>query len=260
VAFQLLPLDGINQLLIIASNLKRGDLLSMRESLFWIYRLDFFTSCETNAYHETRAIRRRLVIEHDPAKSTNRWTQRAMLQEAITLISAIAGVLAAAGSLWAARAAHRSAVTAQEATRHAEEVDRRGLLRDLSTTAHRVVAECLQIGSLIEELKTEYRMLATSSGQSGSSREKLLIQRAEAKQKEVWSLHEEARKLIEERARLHNASEEELTQSLSKLDGYLVQVLRIKDSLEREVAAAAGDNRIQREGRIKGLNQRTAKP
>src|SRR5258705_10555829 len=86
-----------------------------------------------------------------------------MLQETLTLIPAIAGLAAAAGGVWAARAAHRSAVTAQEAARHAEKVDRRGLLRDLSTTVHRVVDESLQIGSLIQELKTEYRMLATSS-------------------------------------------------------------------------------------------------
>ncbi len=178
-----------------------------------------------------------------------------MWQETITLIPALVGLVAAAGGVWAARAAHRSAVTAQEVARHAEKVDRRGLMRDLSTTAHRVVAESLQIGLLIEELKIEYRMLATSSGQSGSSREKLLIQRAEAKQKEMWPLQEEARKLIEERAQLGNASEEDLTQSLSKFDGYLVEVLRIKDSLVREVAATAGDNRIHRERRVKALHQ-----
>ena len=91
-----------------------------------------------------------------------------MLQETVTLIPAIAGLVAAVGGVWAARAAHRSAITAQEAVRQAEKVDRRGLLRDLSSTAHRIVAESLQIGLLIEELKTEYRMLATSSGQSGS--------------------------------------------------------------------------------------------
>jgi hypothetical protein len=139
--------------------------------------------------------------------------------------------------------------------RRAEKVDRRGLLRDLSSTAHRIVAESLQIGLLIEELKTEYRMLATSSGQSGSSREKLLIQRAEAKQKEVCPLQEEAQKLIEERTQLRNVSEEDLTQLLSKFDGDLVHVLRIRESLEKEVAAAAGDNRIHRERRIKGLHQ-----
>src|SRR4029450_13120949 len=80
--------------------------------------------------------------------------------EIINLIIVIAGVIAAAGGLWAARAAHRSAVTAQEAAERAERVDRRGLLRDLITTAHRVVAESMQVGSLTEELKTEYRILA----------------------------------------------------------------------------------------------------
>jgi hypothetical protein len=178
-----------------------------------------------------------------------------MLQETITLIPVIAGLVAAAGGVWAARAAHRSAVAAQEAARYAENVDRRGLLRDLTTTAHRVVAESLQISALIEELKTEHRMLATSSGQSGSSRERLLIQRAEAKQKEVYLLQEDAQKLIEERAQLRNASEEDLTQSLSQFDGYLIQVLRIKDGLERELAATAGDNRIHRERHIKALHQ-----
>ena len=178
-----------------------------------------------------------------------------MLQETLILIPAIAGFVAAAGGVWAARAAHRSAVSAQEAARHAEKVDRRGLLRDLNMTAHRVVAESLQIGSLIEELKTEYRMLATSSGESGSSREKLLIQRVEAQQKEISPLQEEARNLIEARAQLGAAPEEDLTQLLSKLDGYLVQVLRIKDSLDRELAATAGDNRIHRERRIRALHR-----
>jgi hypothetical protein len=179
-----------------------------------------------------------------------------MSQEFITLISAIAGLMAAAGGLWAARAAHRSAVTAQETARHAEKVDRRGLLRDVITTAHRLIAESMQVGSLIEDLKTEYRTLAKFSGQSGGSREKLLIQRAESKQKEIFPLREEAQKLIEERGHFLNASDEEVTEALTKFDGYLVQVLRIKDSLEREVAAVAGDNQIHRDGRIKGLNHR----
>jgi hypothetical protein len=53
-----------------------------------------------------------------------------MLQEIITLIPAIAALMAVAGCVWAARAAHRSAVSAQEAARHAEKIERRGLLRD----------------------------------------------------------------------------------------------------------------------------------
>lgn len=176
-----------------------------------------------------------------------------MLQETILLLSAIAGLLAIAGSVWAARAAHQSALTAQAAAQRAEQVDRRSLLRDLSTAAHRLVAESLQINSLIEELKTEYRVAATSAGQSGSSREKLLIQRADAKQKEVSPLQENAQKLIEERALLGDTSEAELTQMLLKFDGYLVEVLRVRESLQRELAATAGDNRIHRERRLRAL-------
>jgi hypothetical protein len=175
-----------------------------------------------------------------------------MLQQIITLILAVAGVLVAAGCVWASWNAHRSALTAQEVARHAEKIERRGLLRELIVTAHRVIAESSQIGLLVEDLKAEYRVLASFSGQAGGSREKLLIQRAESKHKELSSLRDEAQKLVEQRAQLFHASE--LTQVLLKFDGFLVQVLRIKDTVEREIAAVAGDNRLHRGRQIKALS------
>jgi hypothetical protein len=176
------------------------------------------------------------------------------------VISAIAALTGAAGGLWAARAAHRSAILAHDAARHAEKLDRRGILRDLITICHRVIAESAQIGSLAEELKTEYRLLATLSGQSGSKREKLHILKVESKQKEIVALQQAAQQQIQDRAQLLNASEEEFTQALSRFDGYLVQALQIKGSLEREIASVAGNNRIYRERRIKSLNQRLHHP
>jgi len=170
-------------------------------------------------------------------------------QELIPVISAIAALIAAAGSLWAALAAHRSAMAARDTAAHAETIDRRGMTRDLITTCHRLVAESMDIAALVEELKSEYRLLATFSGQSGSSREKLLIQKAETKEKEASALKDEAEQLIEQRSRLLHASEEEFTRALSKFDGYLVRILRTKETLEKEIAAAAGDNRIYRERR-----------
>jgi hypothetical protein len=84
----------------------------------------------------------------------------------------------------------------------------------------------------------------------------LLIQRAETKQKEISSLQDEACKLIESRAHLGSGtSEEDLTLSLSKFDGYIVRLFRIKNGLERELAAAAGDNRIHGARRIKALHR-----
>jgi hypothetical protein len=72
----------------------------------------------------------------------------------------------------------------------------------------------------------------------------------------VAPLQEEAQKLIQERAQLLNFSEEDLTQALSKFDGYLIQVRQVRNTLEREVASVASDNRIHRESRMKTLNQR----
>ena len=179
-----------------------------------------------------------------------------MSQEIIALIASIAGLVAAAAALWAARASEQSAAAAQDALSRTERLGRHGLLRDLIMTAHRLVAEASEIGSLVEELKAEYRTLATASGQSGSAREKVLVQRAESKQKEAVTLQEQAQKLIEGRAQHLNDSAEELTAALTTFDGYLVQVLGIKTSLEREIAAAAGENRVQRESRIRGFTQR----
>lgn len=69
-------------------------------------------------------------------------------------------------------------------------------------------------------------------------------------------MQEEAHKLIQERAQLLNFSDEDLTQALSKFDGYVIQVRQVINTLEREVASVASDNRIHRESRMKTLNKR----
>lgn len=177
-----------------------------------------------------------------------------MLQQTITLLLALAGVLAAVGCVWACWNVQRAALAAQAFAEHAEKAERRALLRELMVAVHRVIAESSQMGLLVEDLKSEYRVLANFSGQAGGSREKLLIQRVESKQKELLPFYEEAQKLVEERTVLFNASEEELTQVLIRFDGFLAQVLRIKDNLQREIAAVAGDNRIHRGRQIKTLS------
>ena len=77
-------------------------------------------------------------------------------------------------------------MNALESARHTEKIDRRGILRDLITTCHRLIAASGQIVSVIEELKAEYRILATFSGQSGSSREKFLINGRNLNRKKYW--------------------------------------------------------------------------
>jgi hypothetical protein len=176
-----------------------------------------------------------------------------MLSETATLILAFIALLATASCLWASWAAYQSVITVKAIVRRAEKLEQRGLLRELTVTAHRIIAESSQMELLLEDLKAEYRSLATFSGQSGGSRERLLVQRAELKHREIFPLHEQAQKFLQTRSQLLDEGEEELTQALTKFDGILVQVLRIKDSVEREIAAVAGDNRIHRGRRIKAL-------
>lgn len=178
-----------------------------------------------------------------------------MSQETISLISAIAGLIAAIGGLWAARAAQRSAVTAQEAARHVQSVERRGVLRDLIAAAHGVIAESIQVNSLVEEVGSEIRTLAIYTGNLGGSSEKLVIEKAETKRSEILPLQEEAQKLVEGHALLTDASEEDLTQALIKFEGYVVRVRRVKDDLEREVVQLTSQNRVHYENRINALNR-----
>jgi hypothetical protein len=180
------------------------------------------------------------------------------MQEIVGLIFAAVALLAAAAGLWAARAAHYAALAAREAAQRAEKLDRRTILREYIVTCHRVIEETVQTGPIIEDLKAEYRMIASWSGQSGSSREKLLIQQAENKQKEIVSIQEDVQRQLEQRGQLTEASEDNFIAALTTVDRYLIRMMRLKDGLQRELASIAGSNRFNREGRSKALNQRSS--
>lgn len=173
-----------------------------------------------------------------------------MSKEVIDLVSSVAALVAAVGGLWAARAAHQSAVTAREATRHAENVERRGIFRDLIAAANGVIAESDRVIALFEEVKSEYRTLAVFTGNTGGSRVELYVDRADSKSKEVLPYYDEAKQLVEQQASLRDTSEEDLTQTLCKIGGYLITVQRIKAELEREVSSISGQNQLHRANRI----------
>jgi hypothetical protein len=178
-----------------------------------------------------------------------------MPADLVSIISIVTGVIAAAGALWAARGAQRSAATAQEAAKRAENAERRQLLKALLADAHGVVAESNRVASLVEEVKSEYRTLAVFTGNTGGSRQKLYIERADAKLTEVVPMQEQAQKMIEEQASLRSASEEDLTEASSKFQGYHVHVRRLRDELEREQSSIAAQNQVYRENRINPHSQ-----
>ncbi len=168
----------------------------------------------------------------------------------LSIISAITGAIAAAGGLWAARAAQISAATAEQSVKRAENAERRQLLKTLLADAHGVTAESSRVASLVNEVKSEYRTLAVFTGNTGGSRAKLYVDRADAKLSEVLPMQEQARRLIEEHAALRKASEEDLTEASNKFYGFHIHVRRVREELEREQSSIAAQNQLYRENRI----------
>lgn len=174
-----------------------------------------------------------------------------MEQGTLAAISAVAGLIGAAGGLFAAIAACRSAGTAKDAAKRAQEVDRRGLVRDVATAANNVVAETIRVDDIGNKLKQAYQTLATFSDQSGGSRLKLFIEEVERKQNQVVPLQQEALALLEKRETFSNSSEDDLALLLTKLEGYLVQVRRVKEKFVHDLESVERDNQIYRENAIK---------
>lgn len=175
-----------------------------------------------------------------------------MNESTLSLIAAVGGVVAAVGGLFAAIAAFRSAGVAKSAAEHAQEVERRSLLRDVSAAAQSVIAESLRIDDLSNNLKRAYRQLSTFAGQTGGSRENLHIEEVEKKQRDVGPLQQKGREFLENHEALRSMSEENLTESLTQFEGYLTQIRRVKEKLSQDLASVEQQNQLFREKAIKG--------
>lgn len=168
----------------------------------------------------------------------------------LSLISAITGVVAAVGGLFAAIAAFRSAGTAKGAAARAQEVERRSILRDVNAAAQSVIAESFRVDDLSNNLKCAYRDHFVFAGRG--SRDKGQVEKVERKQREVGALQQETMGSLENREALRAMSEEELTGLLTKFEGYLIQVRRVKEKLVQELASVEQQNQLFREKAIKG--------
>lgn len=172
--------------------------------------------------------------------------------ETWAIASAIAGIVSAIGGAFAAYAAFRSARSADDSTKRSEELERRGLFRDVMAAANNIVAETLRIDDLGNRLKREYQSLAAFSGNTGGSRVKLYIEEVERKQTEIGPIQQQARAALEDMERLRNAPEQVLVEQLTSFEGRLIQVRRMKDKIAYELAAIEKDNLIYREKAIRG--------
>ncbi len=160
-----------------------------------------------------------------------------------SVVSAIGSFIAALAGLWAASSAYR-------ATRNVQRIARLEILRKLIQDGYDVISEAEQAELLVREIKGQLRDLGRFTGNLRSPNLDGKIAEAEARYKEIVPLSEDAKKLVEDRTNLEKKSEDELSHQLSKFDGYLSRVRRVRVSLEKEAESYATEIRIYQTDRI----------
>jgi hypothetical protein len=164
-------------------------------------------------------------------------------QGTLALISVIGGVVAAGGGALAAFAAFRSAVIAQNASEHAQKVERRSLYREVVSTVHAVIAESVRVDELANRLRGAYGTLFTFVGRgTDGSAETQLLEGVENKQSEVDELQQKALERLRDRKSLAGMAEEDLTELLTTYDGHLIQIRRIRETLSHDLASVELQN------------------
>ena len=175
----------------------------------------------------------------------------------VNLVGAVAAAISAAGGLYAAWAAHRSAVSSDKSARHAEHVHLRGLVHELSIVANEVVSETLKSDALCNELKSAYRELFTHAGQgAGSSRLESYLSAVETKQARLTEPQQQARSVADRISELHAASENDVSLALSKTAGARIAVQRLREELERELDSVTAQNQTYRQAIINNVVDR----
>jgi len=171
-----------------------------------------------------------------------------MEQNVLSFIAVVTGLIGAIAGLYAAFTAYRSAGMAKSAAKHAQETDRRGLAREVSSITNKIVAESVRVDDIANKLKQSYRALAVFNGQTNGSRPELFIESVADQQKHIVPLQQEAIDLLDKRDVFRKFSEEELTQLLLKIEGNLLHIRRVKEkfmldleSVERDIQTFRGN-------------------
>jgi len=172
------------------------------------------------------------------------------------IASAIAGIVAAVGGAFAAYAAYRSARSADDAAKRAEELERRGLFRDVVIAANNMIAETLRVDDLGTRLKREYETLAIFSGGSGGSRVQLQIREIDRKRSECGPIQQQAHAALEGTERLRSAPEQDLVDLLTKFDRLLIQVRRVKEKFSHDLGVVESQNQSYRQNALRGPGDR----
>jgi hypothetical protein len=160
----------------------------------------------------------------------------------LEIASAIAAVVSAGGGAFAAVAAFRSADSAREAARSAEDSNRRTMLREVSSTAASILVAVLGVKSRATELNTEYTSAEVFSGSAGNSSLQKLKEITLELQTKAESFVADAGLFANGATQLAAAPSEEIDRIWVRLSDNLQVVKTIRDELDRKYAAMATQN------------------
>ena len=173
-----------------------------------------------------------------------------MQPETLSIVSAIGSLVAAAGGLFAAFAAFRSAGSARAAVEQGVELERRRLVGLVVEAAQKVETEYMRVTEVAPRLKRAYKDLSTFAGQSGGSRLTLYLAKIEKSEKEVAPFMDEAGSFLTGPKSPSDIPEEELAGLLHKFNGYLGQLRVAKESFRDDLASVERQNEAYREQAI----------
>lgn len=170
----------------------------------------------------------------------------------ISLLAAFAAARSAYTSSHSVGITVHSADTADRALKHAQEIWRTELQRDVNASIQSIIAESQEIDDLAERLKLGYRDSARFSGRSGSDTERLLKEKVEKHRAEIAPIRKKALKYSEDKKLLRALSDDELAYLLGEFEANLNQVRRIKKELG-DLSSVERQNQIHMEKLFKNF-------
>lgn len=171
----------------------------------------------------------------------------------VEVISVGAAAISAIGGAFAAWAAHRSAVSAQEAQAAAFDAERRAGLRQIGQTASELILEGRRVESRANETKLAYETLFAFSGGTGGSRKNLYISQIDEKLKGAAKHIENAKLFAPELSKLKAVPLDEIDRVQTNLLSALTEVCALREDLEREYAGVEAQCAMYRQNVITGL-------
>ena len=169
------------------------------------------------------------------------------------LVSIMAAVASAVGGAFAAVAAFRSAGSARDAQRAADEAERRALLRQVVLTAKDVALEARRTLNAAVLTLRSHKDLATFSGGLGGSRHQLAKDALADKSAGAAAIEKEGKVFDAWPSSLEKAPVAEIDRVLTKLLGLFSEARSAREDLEQERADIERQCDLYRKRVIEGV-------